>query len=422
MAAGAFVTLGLALPAVLWPGALSAQQSGVQLTFGLTQRLEASENRALDSVSKGTTLQAVTGLSLGVASDTQSSSFRFNTSTNLSFTRNPDGSSDADLSTPRFSFSYGQSARNASFDVSGSYSESDIAFLRPLSDFLDSNGQVVLPTDLDDLTGTGLRRNSDLRARLSFGDAGPLGLTLRAGFANIDYVNASNASLVDNSRFDLGADLRLDINAVTSARIGTSWSRFEDADPATTDGVTRGLNAGLDITRPNGTLSTSLGIREKSGNSTLSFGVSRSLDLPRGTLQASLGLSSDDGGQARLNGGLRYSQQLPNGQLSLGINRSESVASDDTERLTTAINMAISHQLTSASSLSADFSYVDNEQLVTGTSIVTASLGLGYNRQVTRDWGLSAGYRHDLRDDGAGTRGNSDTVFLQLGRSFQFRP
>lgn len=422
MAAGPFVAAGLALPALLWPGSLSAQQSGVQLTFGLTQRLEATENRALDTVSKGTTLQAVTGLSLGLAADTQSSTFRFNTSTNLSLTQNPDGSTDADLSTPRLSFSYGRSAKNASFDVSGSYSESDIAFLRPLSDFLDSNGVVVLPTDLDDLTGTGLRRNTDARARLSFGDAGPVGLTLRVGFADIDYVNASNAALVDNSRLDLGADLRLDINAVTSARIGTTWSSFEDADPATTDSITRGISAGLDITRPNGSLSTSLGVKEKAGSSTLTFGISRSLDLPRGTLQASIGLSSDQGNQARLNGGLRYNQQLANGQFSIGLNRAQSVASDDTERLTTAINMGISHQLSAVSSLSADFSYVDNESLATGVSIVTASLGVGYNRQVTADWGLSAGYRHDLRDDGLGARGNSNSVFLQLGRSFQFRP
>jgi len=412
---GAVAAAGL----LVLPDALSAQQSGVQLTFGLSQRVELTENRALNIVSTGSTLQTITGLSFGLAADTQDTSLRFDTSSSFDYIRNPDGTSDAGFLTPRLSFSYGRSAANASFDVQASYDESDIAFLRPLTDFLDSTGQIVLPTDLNDLTGTGLRRNIDVNGRISFGDAGPLGLTLRAGYSDINYVNASNPSLTDNSRLNFGATFRLDINAVTTARIGADWSRFEDAVSASR--ITRGINAALDITRPNGTVGATVSFTEGADGTRTAFGVNRSLDLPRGTLSGGLGLSRDSDGQVRLNGALRYSQQLANGQVNLGINRAASVSSTDAERITTSISLGVTHQLTAISGVSADFNYVDNQDAATNASVVTASLALGYNRQVTRDWGLTAGYRHDLRDDAAG-RANSNSIFLQLGRSFQFRP
>jgi hypothetical protein len=416
VAAGPLVAAGL----LALPGALSAQQSGVQLTFGISQRVEMTENLALDVVSAGSTLQAVTGLSFGLASDTPNSLLRFNTSSDLNAIRNPDGTSDTELLTPRLSFNYGQSAANASFDVSASYDESDIAFLRPLTDFTDSNGVIVLPTDLDDLTGTGLRRSTDVRGRLSFGDAGPIGLTLRAGYSDINYVNASNSSLTDNSRFDLGAALRVDINAVTSAQLGTTWSRFEDTTAS--DRITRGINAGIDVTRPNGSVGATVSFTDGPDGSRTAFAVTRSLDLPRGTLSGSLGASRDSEGQLRPNGALRYSQQLPNGQFRVGITQFATVDSSDAEQITTAVTLGVTHQLTAISGVSADFNYVDNQSSASGVSTITASFGLNYNQQITKDWGLTAGYRHDLRDDGLGSRANSDSVFVQVGRSFQFRP
>lgn len=402
------------------PGTLSAQQGGVQLSFGLSQRVELTENRALNVVSAGSTLQTVTGLSFRLTADTPNSFLRFDTSTSLDGIRNPDGTSDFDILTPRLSLSYGQNARNASFDVSASYDESDIAFLRPLTDFTDSSGVIVLPDDLDDLNGTGLRRNTDLRGRLSFGDAGPLGLTLRAGYSDTNYVRTSNANLTDFNRLSLGADLRVDINAVTSARIGTSWSRFEDETAS--DRITRGVNAGIDITRPNGILGATVSFTEGADGSRSALAVSRSLDLPRGTLSGSLGLSRDSGGQIRLNGGLRYSQQLPNGQFTLGINRAASVSSSDIERITTSVSLGITHQLNALSGVSADFNLVDNQDAASNLSVVTASLALNYNRQLTPDWGLTAGYRHDLRDAETSGSANSNSIYVQLGRSFQFRP
>lgn len=403
------------LPAGLW-----AQQSGVQLTFGVSQRLEVTGNRTLNADSEGTTVQAVTGLSFGLLSETANSTFRFDTSTSLNAIRDPDGSSGADLLSPRLALRYGHSARNASFDVSASYVESDIAFLRPLTDFVDDTGQILLPDDLDNLNGTGLRRNTNLGGRLSFGDAGPIGLTLRAGYSDTNYVDTSSASLVDFDRLDLGATLRLDINSVTSARVGTTWSRYDNA--TTPDRITRGVNAGVDIARPNGSVGATISFTDGPDGSRSAFGVTRSLDLPRGTLSGSLGISRDSGDDIALNGGLRYSQQLPNGQFDIALNRAASVSATDAERVTTTLSMGISQALSPISGVSANFDYVDNKDAATNLSVVSASLSINYNRQLTADWGLTAGYRHDLRDPEAGGRADSNSVFVQVGRNFQFRP
>ena len=109
---------------------------------------------------------------------------------------------------------------NSSLSVGGVYTMDQIDSALTLGGFPRRRG-AQRPVQLN---GTGQRRFYALDAGLVFGLEDPVGYELSAGINGLDYANASDPTLFDNTRGNLGLALLLRLSAVDQGRIGLNWA------------------------------------------------------------------------------------------------------------------------------------------------------------------------------------------------------
>lgn len=402
--------------------AVHAETGGVVLDFGLTQRLEATENLPLEASSDGTTWEASTGLTAGLTLDTGISKLTFGTSATLRVIDAPGAPTETEFTDSGLSMGYTRLGAGSSFTVSGSWREDDLRFLRPLSDFTDPDtGEIILPDDLDELVGTGTRANTSLKAALKWNEDAPLSYGLTASFSDLDYTDTSSTTLYDSSRVGLTGSVTATLSPVTRLKLKAGQSRFESDEPGNERRTTTSYDADLTHDRPNGALRFGLSVddTEDGVRTALTFG--RTLELKQGELGVELGVTEGVTGDTTMTGSLSWQQDLPQGTFSLAAKRSVGPGSDDGERVISSLSLALSQDLGPRTGLSLGLDYVDSEETATGDTSTNADLSASLSRALTPDWSLDLGYVRRLRDSGA-TDATSDSVFLQLGRDFSLRP
>ena len=122
----------------------------------------------------------------------------------------------------------------------------------------------------------------------------------------------------------------------------------------------------------------------------LSF--TRSIDLPDGNLLASIGAVSGASGKINLVGDIAYSYDMPLGQINARLRHDNTAGSDNIEYIVTAMALSYNHNLTPVSSLRLDIDYSDREQSNINSTTKDTGIGVTYNHQLTKDWGLDLGY------------------------------
>lgn len=399
------------------------RNAGVHLTFGVQQRFETDDNSDLTPNNSQRTSQAATQLSFGLSSDTGISRLALTTAGKYRVARGPDFSgTEAKFTEPSVGLSYTRRGADADFSLSGSVSERDVAFLRPLEDFIDPlTGTLVLPDDLENLNGNGKRRNSRADAKLNWGTDAPVGFGVSAGYSDLNYRNVSSNSLVDSRRAYVGTSLRLALTPASTATVGLRYSTFDDDDPTTSRRNT--YNADLDLVRSvrGGSWSAGASVRDTADGTNAGVRVGRSLNLPRGALSTSVGVGRGVNGNTELTGALGLSYNLPLGQISANLNRSVTSGANDTERLLTALSTGYTQRLSDLSSFSLSALFSQSEDTRSNITTQNASFGVSYNHTLTPDWGLNLGYRHRIRDVDGQQSAASDSVFLVIRRDFDIK-
>lgn len=404
-----FVPLVLAAPHVL---AQDPDDDGRTLTFGLTQGITLNDNLALDATSAGTTVQANTGLSFALATETATDRLDLSGAGGLRIVDGPgyDGT-EVRMSDPRLAFSYTRLGARAELGLSLAYERADIAFLRPLSDFAGPGGEITLPDDLDDLTGSGTREALSFGASLELRKDAPFGITLSAGQDRLAYRDVTDPDLLDNTRTSLGLGLRFDLNEVTTATLDLSASRFEEAGAGSRD--TQGLAGAIAFARPNGTLSFRLTLDDTPDGQRASFSVARDFALPTGALDLSLGLTRGVDDEISATGSLRYAQDYAGGQVTAALRQSVTAGNDDTEQRLSAVTLGLSHDLGNLGTLGLDAAWARTVETADGSSTEQADFGVALSRNLSRDWSLDVGLRHTIREDADDT-----SLSLTIGRNF----
>lgn len=399
------------------------EAGGVRMTFGIEQRFETDSNGELNPGGSEDINQAATRLSFGLTSATRVSSLSFTTAGSFRIAQGPDfNGTEAEFTDPEAGLSYARRGANADMTLSGRYRESDVAFLRPLEDFIDQDGNLDLPADLEDLNGTGTRRNLSTSAALNWGRNAPVGFGLTGGYSIIDYSNTSSASLFDSRRASIGATLRAEIAPATTATAGLRYSTFDDDDPTSSRRNTYGLNLGLSRAVERGLWSVGFDLSDTEDGTQTGVNIGRNLTLPRGSLSARIGATAAAEGGVNLTGSLGYSQVLSRlSTVNVSLNRAISQGTDDTERLLTALSLGYSHTLSRLSSVSVNVLASESEDTATNDTTRNASFGLTYSRSLTRDWGMNLGYRHRIRDEDGAPSANSDSFFLTIRRDFEIK-
>ena len=446
----------------------------MRAVFGITQGFSADSNRDLVPGRSARSLVSTTNLSFGLRSETRVQQFRLESEAGVRFFDIRGERRQIQFSDPEVSASYRRDGARAGLELRARYAREDLRFLRTLDDLvetvpvLDPDGfpvfddtgapvledVVVLPEDADDLIGRGTRALIDLSARIDFGRDGPVATTFTADHRALRY--SGGATDADTKRTSFGVESRLRLSPVTTGQLRFSFSRFEAEDAVRLQRDRIGLRLGLqhefsknlevnvgigpsrvvtrnraDGTREvrsgidgdlsatyslrNGTIGVRLNSVTDEDGSRRSISLDRSLELPRGSLSGSIGLTRVADGERLTTARLDYRHVLPRGSFTVQFNRGFGVDARDETQSFTGLTAGYEHTINRVSSLGLNARYLSRDE---GDE---ASLVATYRHALTPDWNLNLGYRYDLRERdfaGIGTRRvNNHGVFLNLSRS-----
>jgi len=406
----------IALVGCLWPGVTLAQDAGpggLSFSLGVNQRVEAATDRDLATAGADRGVDGTTTLSFGAVTETRAE--RLALDLGLGLRLSGDGVTRGDS---RAALSYGRTSADAELSLTADWTQTDIAFLRDTADFINADGVLVLPDDLDELTATGTRTTTALGATLRWGETAPLGYSLGLSHRLLRYNDTeAGSALTDSATTTLTGGLRMDLNPVTTANLSLRYGRTDEPGSPISDSTT--LSGELTFDRPLGDLTARISATRDTDSGTFwSASVSRQLTLPRTALTAMLGVAEDDTGSAQVTGRLALRYDLPEGQINLSAAHSLAAGSD--QRVTT-LQASYAQTLTPLSTIRLGFDYAHARDLDGSADLATGSLSASYGMQLTPDWDVSLGARADLRDD-AGERSRGNTLFVTLDRSLSWRP
>ena len=414
-------SLGLGLAIAMLPALAAAQAGGVQLTFGISQNLRTDDNQALDVKSAGTTTSATTTLTFGVLSDTATQHLSLNLAGDLRLSSGPaTKGTDTTLGEPSLDLAYSLDGAHAGLKTTVFYHKADVSFLRPLTDFTDAQGHLILPSDLADLTGTGNRAEYGASLTYDWGRDGPLDFSLSAGLTGLDYSNTSSPALIDNRRATLTGTAGLQIDAATHASATLRFARFEMDDAGHTHSHSSGLDLAISRALQRGTVSATLSADHKAAGTGLSFHIDRAMDLPGGALSAGLGLTRTAEGQTNPTGSLTWQHALPRGQITAAVTRGVTQNAANADQTTTALALGYAQDLGPTANLALNLSYSLVDPGGANPTVTNQGLDVTYSHALTADWRLDLGYSHRDRDAGAG-KARSNAVFLTLHHDFNLR-
>jgi hypothetical protein len=419
-ALGLVVAGGTVLPIVI--GAALAQSgdgdrpAGPRLTFSFDSQITASDNPGFDLNPAEGGIWATGNLEFGISDETPLSSFELNADFALRAGLAGDVEDGVDLPKRGLRLGYSRDGLDSAFEVKARLTESKIDFLRPLADFTDENGDIVLPDDLDELIGSGWRRQLGFDTTLTLGRNAPFGAVLGVGASELSYRDASNPALDDSRRAYADVGLRFDLSAVTRLDVGLRYSIYEDSDQ---QDETWTLRSNLTFDRPDGNLRFGLTATETEDGTRISADVGRLIERPWGSIDARLGVIGTGDGGTTLGGGLKLNYDLPDARLTARLDRSLASGKDNDETLRTALALGYRKAINQRSALSLDIGYVEIDNRVTGLGTDLASLSLGYGYELTRDWTLNLGYAYRVRDEEGIGRTQENAVTLTLRRGFE---
>lgn len=434
-----------------------AQVQNSEMVFGLRQSFETDDNLDLDPVSEGRTSYASTALSFGLLRSTPIDQFALDVSGVLRAVNGP--SVDSGLDEQRFSLAYDREGAQSAFGFNTSYFQSNIEFLRPLEDFENDDGEIDLPSDLDDLTGTGNRENYRSGLSLELGKEAPIGAALSADYSGLRYTDTNDPGLFDNDRSDFDADVFFRFTPRIETSIGADYRLYDAEDDERTRRETKVgyLGLGFEISpiarfdtqigytqidtrefgvtnrtedpsgflkfereMPNGIIDVKFEQVVTEDGNIRNFLIGRSLDLPTGSLAISGGYADSELDSTDFIGSLDWRQQFPRGEFSARASRSLDFDEEKGNILRTALFLGYFHEINAVSGLNFNAGYVVSDEV--DDTIDQANASLSYRRAVTAEWSLNTGYRYRMREEIGEPRAQSHSVFFSLDRDFVLKP
>lgn len=442
---------GLAVGAswlVLSPAvAQDANEGGVRLYFDVEQRLESGDNVDLDVPSTGNTTSAVTRLGFGISSITPLAQLDFYSSGALVIENGPDtDGTEFDIGRPDVVLDYVREVPDARFALSANFRRDDV-------DAFDDE-------DLSVNDSQGTRTDYGLGISFDFMRTAPLSFGIEAAYDLTEYEDTIDPDLNDIETQSVGLEARLRFSEAVTGIGGLTYEREDEDDSAQTLtetvtatvgfeylassrlAITGAVGAteidttefgdtertsgpvaelGLDYSLPNGTATADLTLTtDADEGERVTFEVGRTMDLPDGELAATIGVTDADEAGTDVIGSLDWTRDLPDGQIGVSLSREVSYDDEEDEtQVDTSLAIDWTRDISALSSVSFDVSYEISD--APSERIEEAEIGATYIYALTQDWNLNSGVRYSTRDDADGWA-ESPSIFLSIGRRFDFRP
>ncbi|MEM9250642.1 MAG: hypothetical protein AAGB05_18380 [Pseudomonadota bacterium] len=448
-----------ALAAFPLPAQETETLPGAELYLDFSSGVEISDNYERLENPTDTSFALLNSVALTFDSVTRSQRFTASAGFTFeagSFPDDPDGDG-RDIDNPFVDIAYTLQNRDTLLSFSGRYAERENGF----------DEQEIVDAD-DIVVDQGTRSDLTLAANLVLGRTAPLSFSSDLFYRDTQYFDTEDPTLSDEIFYSTTNTLTFNLSRTTSVFVTASYFERDEDDSTETfetnaatrmgvsfenaSGLTASFSAGYSVNevertvdgdtettredrpvaalsfsqaRPNGTIDAGLDqvVNEEGRRTSVDFG--RSLELPRGSLSMSLGITTADyDDSVRGIGSLEYEHFLPRGTLNLSFSQRVVDDSDDEEdTLITTAGLSWTRPLTSVSSFGLDINLSATEAVdADEADRQRASLTLNYNHALTEDWNLNTGYRHStFRESGEGPI-IENAVFAFIERRFDIRP
>lgn len=398
---------GLLLCAFALPGAVLAQDTAPNLRFGITTGIVANDNRGFDDPSQGSTLELFSTLDFGLTFATPIQQLEITGDITL---RGLDGAEENSISSglvdPNLRLSYGRQARNAQLSVTAFARESETSTLIEEFDGID----LALVNDDATRLSYGFDTSLELRRQA------PFGITLSSGFSALRYSDTASTALTDQDRFQIGASFRFDINPALQGTLAATLSTFEDDGTTTGRRDTFSLDGRLQQTLRDGRFGLRANITDTEEGERYTLSVERTIERALWNVGGTFGLTQNVNGDVSPVGSVDISHTLPNGALSLNLDRSVRAGLNDTEQKTTAVRFNYAQQLNELSSLNMDFSYRENDQTGSGATTSLGTVGVAYQRNLAPGWRMNVGLNHRVNRAASGVKARDNRLSISVRR------
>lgn len=450
-----FLTAVATTLAVYAPASGQEAPGGLTLTFGISSSLRANDNLDLDNPSPGTSTLWDNTLSFGLLKEDQIQSIRLDLEGVVRVSNIPGGSTDVSfLDDSSAGFAYARNLGNSRLEFGADYSNSDLVFIDPLSVIEDLD-----ETDLIDDNG----RRELISANLAFetGINDPIGFLLELDRGARRYSGTTDPGLFDTDTSTITATGRFRFSEVLEGRLIAYHNVYDAMDVPRTERTTDTISIGAtyDVS-PTLTIDASIGHSEVEENLTAipststekgvvgtfaltkalangtaglsfdkvisitggrsNFEVSRLLELPQGTLEASIGASRGDAGNTQAIGSIFYNHELPLGNFSATASRRYATSTLGNDTRITSATFGYNTQLSPLSGLAFNVQFSEVVDVGAG-AVGHSSIGsfrTTYSYELTNDWNLLAGYERRFRRSDTVPRTYSNEIFLTLEREF----
>jgi hypothetical protein len=461
-----FTTRAALLGAVclpILPALAQDRIDAVRMSFGIDQGFEYGDNLALDTPAEGSSTIATTTLSFGLISETDTQKLDFGISGALQIENTPDTDGTVtDFADPRFTLGYLREGADSELAINANYFSSNIDTLT-LDDFINDEGIVVLPEDFSGLQGSGTRSSYGFNIGLDLFQDDPFGLELDAGTSGVDYTGTSDPDLFNYNRTFAGARALLRFSDVLTGTVGLRYSTYDANDEDQTyrtrtttrvgviyDISARAtLEANLGYTEietetndapttnrskpvgnlsyvyamPNGQITADLDATvDEDGDERVNLQFGRSMELPDGSLSYSLGLTDPEFGSINPIGSLNWTRNLPDGRISAQLSRSVTTDNQDNTQLSTLIVIRYNQNINDVSSFGLTASYGEQDGSEDEDATKRTGIEATYSHALTEDWNLNTGVAYRTFEQNSSGTASSPSIFLSIGRRFDFRP
>ncbi|OYX42436.1 MAG: hypothetical protein B7Z02_12070 [Rhodobacterales bacterium 32-67-9] len=441
--------------------AATPAQGGLTFDIGIGSKLSVDDNFQLKQTSPGTSTVWDNRLDFNLGSVTGVQDFSLTGSGVFRYADIP-GRSISGFEDPTVRLRYRLDGVNSQLTLTGRYRHVDREFLDPFQieqEETNFNGLYAGG-------GTVTFKNAALGYVIGIND--PLTFTLNLSHDEKDYdatAVASNPRLFDTESDSIDANVAMKLSPVTSLRFSAGLTDYSANDLVqtqrqTTDfavGVVRDINPVLVLdaqvgytevetdtifgttrrdgatgavtltqTLPNGSIFGSLDstLNQNGSRTTLRFG--RDLQLPLGNLRASVGGTKTPGGDTYVVATVAYDRQLKTSDISVSLNRSVSTNNVNEDVLDTRLTVGYGYEIDANSRFDLALNWGRSESAGIGAAptIERTTLRASYSRDLTQDWAMTGGVQLRYRNDSTPGVGDaqSNSVFLSLDRTFNFRP
>lgn len=427
------------------------QPPGLVATLDVTQELRYSDNPDFNII-KDPDFFGRTVLGFGLESVTSIDRFAFDMDLDIDEGRNDLPSFD--LTNSFVGLAYDRNTRNALLGLDLRYREADQTSTFSEEDFL------LDPDIIDQDSGT--RRTYFWGIEGAVGLEAPIGASFVWTYSETTFSDTDDPDDTDQSTNDFlgeidfridpritvspfakyidfdaqgngvsrettgfGAAVNLEVTPITTVDLALSQDKIVRSGDET--GTNEGLSGEFDVIRAlsNGSIGLSYAsdVTSNDDGRRSFLSVSRNMDLPRGALAFSLGVTGADAVGTDPLIDISYQHERATSLLSFGLSQSVNTNNDNQEEILTSLRAGYDYQINNLSSLGASIGLFNvNDLDVTNDDRQRVDISLSYRYELTRDWGLVSGYTYSLSKRDSEADREANTIFVGLERNFSWNP